>query len=557
MISFGVIYILRRSWGFLMIKSGLLVIRCNSMTKCINKKHPTGKNKAAVMNFLEDQAKEISRIREILKEHPKGLTIEEIAKKLPLNRTSTAKYLNTLLISGQAELMTFGRAKVFTLSQRVPFSQMLNLSSDLMLVLDHDLVIKQVNEPFINFFGIPGDSLVGLRIDTSPLKQFFADTDFDLVKTAQAGTEHTKMERVEKGGLPFFFRIKIIPVVFDEGEQGLAVILEDLTELKKYQDHLEQLVEARTTELKTANEKLAEEIRERLKSSIALEESERKYRELVENANSIILRADERGRITFFSEFAGSFFGVTEAEVLGRDLIGTIIRVPANSRKSPAVLTQEFLRPAKHMMFKETEVIRKNGETAWVAWTIKDSQDESKGLREFLIIGMDITVLKTYTERSQRLVEKLEADRIGLPAQARELQRPGQSSGQSGRTWMSPFDTAPAGLFTLDEKGTIHDINQTGADLIGVPVQNSANRVFLEFIEERDRAAFSGFLGNIFHLPSTQTCVVLLTGRENTPVLFRGKVLEGPDRPGNLCTIVAIDVPGCLPEPGTGRPFTG
>src|SRR5512136_1541085 len=97
---------------------------------------------------MEDQADEISRIRTILIENPKGLTTEEIAKKLPLNRTSTAKYLNTLLISGQAEMRTFGRAKVFTLSQRIPFSQMLNLSSDLLIVLDHDLTIMQVNDPF-------------------------------------------------------------------------------------------------------------------------------------------------------------------------------------------------------------------------------------------------------------------------------------------------------------------------------------------------------------------------------------------------------------------------
>ena len=114
---------------------------------------------------MEDQADEISRIRTILLDNPKGSTIEEIAKKLPLNRTSTAKYLNTLLISGQAEMRTFGRAKVFTLSQRVPFSQMLNLSSDLLLVLDQNLIINQVNEPFITIiWSLTGEHLSGLPL---------------------------------------------------------------------------------------------------------------------------------------------------------------------------------------------------------------------------------------------------------------------------------------------------------------------------------------------------------------------------------------------------------
>ncbi len=110
---------------------------------------------------MQDQVDEITRIRTILKDNPKGITIEDIAKKLPLNRTSTAKYLNTLQISGQAEMRTFGRAKVYTLSQRVPFSQMLNLSSDLLLVLDQNLVIMQVNEPFIRVFGHSADDLIG------------------------------------------------------------------------------------------------------------------------------------------------------------------------------------------------------------------------------------------------------------------------------------------------------------------------------------------------------------------------------------------------------------
>ena len=495
------------------------------------------------MNFLHDQADEISRIRELLKEHPKGMTIEEIARKLPLNRTSTAKYLNTLLISGQADLTTFGRAKVFTLSQRVPFSQMLNLSSDLMLVLDHDLVINQVNEPFVKLFGISQSDLIGFKIDRSPMRRFFSEKNLDLIKTAQTGKEYTKMDKIEISGVPFFFRIKLIPVVFDQGGQGLAIIFEDLTELKKHQDHLEQLVEERTIELKSANDKLVREIKERWKSNLALEESEKKYRQLVENANSMILRTDENGRITFFSEFAESFFGIVESAVLGKNLIGTIIPVPANSRKSPEELNLEFLRPAKHMMFKETEVIRKNGENACVAWTIKELRDAEESLREFLIVGMDITVLKAYIERSQKLVEKLEAHEIELNAQSQELQRLRQISEDSEKKCLSNFDSAPAAFFTLDEKGTITEMNRTAAELIGIPLQQSTNYTFQEFIDQKKRLRFSDFLQKIFQLPGAQTCVLSLSGGKTTMVLCRGKVLEEDDKSVRKCRIIAVDLP--------------
>jgi PAS domain-containing protein len=56
-----------------------------------------------------------------------------------------------------------------------------------------------------------------------------------------------------------------------------------------------------------------------------LQESEKKYRDLVENANSIILRMDTKGNIIFFNEFAQRFFGYTENEILGENLQGTIL----------------------------------------------------------------------------------------------------------------------------------------------------------------------------------------------------------------------------------------
>jgi PAS domain S-box-containing protein len=245
------------------------------------------------MNAMEDQADEINRIRTILLDNPKGSTIEDIAKKLPLNRTSTAKYLNTLLISGQAELRTFGRAKVFTLSQRVPFSQMLNLSSDLLLVLDQNLIIHQVNEPFIRLFGLSRETLIDQPITRSPFIPYVSDNNLSLIREAVRGTEHIQIDRIDIHGQEYFFKIKLIPLVFDQGGQGLAVILEDITELKKYQQHLEQIVEQRTHELKITNEQLVKEIDERRQVENALHQVNTKL-----NLVSSIARHDILNRLT-------------------------------------------------------------------------------------------------------------------------------------------------------------------------------------------------------------------------------------------------------------------
>jgi len=356
---------------------------------------------------MDDNNDELFRIRTILSENPKGLTIDDIAKKLPLNRTSTAKYLNTLHISGQAEMRTFGRAKVFTLSQRLPFSKMLNLSSDLLFVLDDHLAINQVNEALLRTFTMTKEALVGIHINDSPMAPYLAEKNLMMIKEAAGGKEYSNIERIEISGREFFFRIEMIPVVFDQGGQGLAVVLKDITELKQYQQHLERLVEERTTELRATNIQLLNEIEERRKSQAALEQSERKYRELVENANSIILRVNEKGSIVFFNEFAERFFETPAPEMLGKNIIGTILPDAVPEGKTPAQYVGEFLKPAEYMTFNEIPFLGKNGKQAWIAWTIRPVGSVNETPVEYLLVGMDITDRKNVETALQRVNAKL------------------------------------------------------------------------------------------------------------------------------------------------------
>ena len=66
--------------------------------------------------------------------------------------------------------------------------------------------------------------------------------------------------------------------------------------LTQYQGHLEALVSERTEELKQANQKLIMEIDEHEQAENALSKSEAMYRDLVESANSVILRWDSHWR---------------------------------------------------------------------------------------------------------------------------------------------------------------------------------------------------------------------------------------------------------------------
>ncbi len=133
------------------------------------------------------------------------------------------------------------------------------------------------------------------------------------------------------------------------------------------------------------------DISEQKQSEEALRKSEAKYRELVENANSIILRRDIEGRITFFNEFAQKFFGYDEEEILGENVVGTIIpETESTGRDLASMIRQSYMNPELYIT-NENENVCRNGERVWVAWTNKAIRNNDGTIREFLCIGTDIT----------------------------------------------------------------------------------------------------------------------------------------------------------------------
>jgi PAS domain S-box-containing protein len=142
-----------------------------------------------------------------------------------------------------------------------------------------------------------------------------------------------------------------------------------------------------------------------------LRTSEKKYRDLVENANSIILRMDTSGKITFFNEFAQKLFGYEESEILGRKVDETIF-TPSNSngfdlRKLVASLKKQ----PQQQGISESENRRRNGEPVWIAWTYKPiiNQDSTLNFREILCIGTDLTDLKRAAKENKELEAQLQS----------------------------------------------------------------------------------------------------------------------------------------------------
>jgi PAS domain S-box-containing protein len=139
-----------------------------------------------------------------------------------------------------------------------------------------------------------------------------------------------------------------------------------------------------------------------------IQESENKYRELVETANSIILRMDTRGRITFSNEFAQRFFGYTENEMLGINAAQIILPARRANHQGIEHLTSSLREDPDRLIVSENETELRNKDKVWIAWTYKPIYNDEKIFKEILCIGNDITELKLADKEKKDLQAQLQ-----------------------------------------------------------------------------------------------------------------------------------------------------
>ncbi len=137
-------------------------------------------------------------------------------------------------------------------------------------------------------------------------------------------------------------------------------------------------------------------------------ESEEKYRELVQNANSIILRLDSEGRIVFINEYAQNFFGYMESEIFGKSVVGTIVPEQDSEGIDVAQVIENLLKDTERYKYNENENIKRNGDRVWVAWTNRVIKNEPAGKNEILCVGTDITQNRRASEHIRRLSTAVE-----------------------------------------------------------------------------------------------------------------------------------------------------
>jgi PAS domain S-box-containing protein len=191
---------------------------------------------------VESYQEELAQIKTILKNNPKGMTVTDIAREIRINRNSVAKYLDILLISGHAEMVTFGPAKVFFPSSRIPLSALLNFTNEYIVLLDSELRFLQVSENFLRFFEIQRSDVIGKTIDVFSVSFFQTPELSQNTRRALEGTEITIEKQYRITDQLVYLRIKHIPTTFDDGEPGVTLIIEDVTDWKRTEEKMKRAI---------------------------------------------------------------------------------------------------------------------------------------------------------------------------------------------------------------------------------------------------------------------------------------------------------------------------
>ena len=180
--------------------------------------------------MMQNYQQELSQVKDLLRENPEGMSVTDIAKALKKNKNTTGRSLDILLISGQVDMRTYGMAKVFTISQRVPLSAMLSDFKDLIMVLDKETRIIDINDNFLTLLRLTRRDAIGKNV--AYLKSPEVDVR-EFISTLSAlhsqESESLVSFRVNETG-ERIFKQKSIPSVFDDGAKGLTIILSDVTE---------------------------------------------------------------------------------------------------------------------------------------------------------------------------------------------------------------------------------------------------------------------------------------------------------------------------------------
>ncbi|MDD1740539.1 MAG: PAS domain S-box protein, partial [Methanothrix sp.] len=115
--------------------------------------------------------------------------------------------------------------------------------------------------------------------------------------------------------------------------------------------------------------------------------------------------------ITFINKFAEDFFGYPGEEILGRNVVGSIVPPVDSENQDLKRMMADLTRHPSRFASNVNENMRSNGERVWIAWTNRAIKNEKGEMVEVLCIGNDLTEVRRSSEKLKKTAEDLRETR--------------------------------------------------------------------------------------------------------------------------------------------------
>jgi hypothetical protein len=152
-------------------------------------------------------------------------------------------------------------------------------------------------------------------------------------------------------------------------------------------------------------------------------------------------------------------------------------------------------------------------------------------------VKMDTPVSETEVKR---LLHELQVHQIELEMQNEELRQANEVAESALKKYTMMYDFAPMGYFTLDEDGSICELNFTGAEMLRDKRFALINSNFKLFIAESSKPEFNNFFRKVHSGNAKESCKVFLG--YDTKLLchvYMEGIVTGDDR---KCLLSVVDI---------------
>jgi PAS domain S-box-containing protein len=400
------------------------------------------------------------RIRQILLDHPRGLTAGEVASALSLGRSSSARRLAALAWKGEVDFSTYGRTRVFTLPRRAGLRSTLSRPSLLVLSLSPNLRVVDVNDPFLAAFRIRREDILGRPLGKTPFARCGGERLLAALREGTGGVANIAEFECLTGDSRQVFRARIMPLSPARGRRGVVVFLEDVTGVALHRGRLEGLMDEGTLGLLSSHPGLMEEILERKRE----EEEMQAIRSSVDQVSIPAFWVGRDGRFLRVNRAAALLLGYGEEE------LARLAFPDVDQDHSPGAWEPlwETLKDGSGASFESRFRVKDGG---IIRVGVRASRISHRDYEFALLVVEDIT-------RRREAEESLRASEATLRAF---------------------LDANPDPSYLVDTRGRVLAANRAGSDLIGIDTRRLIGASLFETLPgqaEAAREAFHGVLEN-------------------------------------------------------------